>query len=84
MMQKRTIGAGRKSTKTTPETSRTRGPVSDLEHHLPSDWWKTLFNSLYLKTDGDVVENTENTNREVDFVCQAAILEPNDYILDLC
>ena len=83
-MQKRTTGAGKKSPKPNAETSRTRGPVSDLEHHLPSDWWKTLFNSLYLKTDGDVVENSENTNREVDFVSQAAILEPNDYILDLC
>ena len=31
------------------------GPVSDLERHLPSDWWRTLFNSLYLETDGDVV-----------------------------
>jgi hypothetical protein len=28
--------------------ARTLGPVSDLERHLPSDWWRTLFNSLYL------------------------------------
>ena len=27
---------------------RTLGPVSDLERHLPSEWWRTLFNSLYL------------------------------------
>ena len=63
---------------------RTLGPVPDLERHLPSDWWRTLFNSLYLKTDGDVVENPDNTRREVDLVVQAALLEPNDRILDLC
>ena len=73
-----------KSVKSAPVITRTWGPVSDLERHLPSDWWKTLFNSLYLKTDGDVVENPENTRREVDLVSQIAALEPNDHILDLC
>lgn len=63
---------------------RTLGPVPDLERHLPSDWWRTLFNSVYLKTDGDVVENTANTVREVDLLIRAAGLEPNDRILDLC
>lgn len=63
---------------------RTLGPVSDLERHLPSDWWRTLFNALYLKTDGDVVENERNTIREVDLLIGAAALEPNDRILDLC
>lgn len=63
---------------------RTFGPVPDLERHLPSDWWRTLFNSLYLKTDGDVVENQANTRREVDLVIQIAVLEPNDRVLDLC
>jgi D-alanine-D-alanine ligase len=56
----------------------------DLEKHLPADWWRTLFNSLYLKTDGDVVENGTNTAREVDILIAAAGLEPNDHILDLC
>lgn len=63
---------------------RTLGPVSDLERHLPVDWWKTLFNSVYLKTDGDVVENNDNTVREVDLLIRAAGLETNDRILDLC
>ena len=47
---------------------RTLGPVSDLERHLPPEWWKSLFNSLYLKTDGDVVENDINTVRDVDLI----------------
>lgn len=64
--------------------ARTVGPVPDLERHLPSDWWRTLFNSLYLKTDGDVVESDSNTRREVDLVVQAGLLDANDRILDLC
>ena len=44
------------------------GPVADLEAHLPEEWWRKLFNALYVKTDGDVVENRENTRREVDFI----------------
>ena len=64
--------------------SRTIGPVSDLERHLPSDWWRTLFNSIYLKTDADVVENDSNTVKEIDLLVKAAGLELNDRILDLC
>lgn len=64
--------------------ARTLGPVSDLERHLPSDWWRTLFNSLYLETDGDVVENDRNTAEEVALLIRSAGLEKNDRILDLC
>jgi D-alanine-D-alanine ligase len=63
---------------------RTLGPVSDLERHLPPDWWRTLFNSVYLKTDGDVVENDLNTRKEIDFLIECAGLDKNDRILDLC
>ncbi len=63
---------------------KTVGPIPDLERHLPSDWWRTLFNSIYLKTDGDVVENDRNTARDVDLLIRAGGLEPNDRILDLC
>jgi D-alanine-D-alanine ligase len=73
-----------KTVKKNPVLTRTFGPVHDLERHLPSDWWKTLFNSLYLKTDGDVVENPENTKQEIDQVIQTLALEQNDNILDLC
>ncbi len=64
--------------------ARTLGPVSDLERHLPTEWWRTLFNSLYLETDGDVVENDRNTEQEIDLLVRSAGLEPNDRILDLC
>lgn len=62
----------------------TLGPVHDLERHLPADWWQTLFNAVYLQTDSDVVENDTNTVTEVDLLINAAGLEPNDRILDLC
>lgn len=60
------------------------GPVADLEAHLPEEWWRKLFNALYVKTDGDVVENIENTRREVDFIISSAAVQPHSHILDLC
>jgi D-alanine-D-alanine ligase len=64
--------------------ARTLGPVSNFEDHLPPDWWRTLFNSLYLKTDGDVFENDYNTAEEVDLLIRSTGLGRNDRILDLC
>ena len=63
---------------------RCLGPVPDLEHHLPPEWWRTLFNAVYLKTDGDFVENAALTRGEVDRILQAAALGKDDRILDLC
>lgn len=67
-----------------PVPPRTWGPVSDLENHLPPEWWRTLFNAVYLKTDGDVVENQKLTQHEVDLIIDAAGIGKNDRILDLC
>lgn len=60
------------------------GPIADLEKHLPSDWWKHLFNSVYLKTDADVVENENNTEKEISLVLELTKVKPSDHILDLC
>jgi D-alanine-D-alanine ligase len=75
------LGNGRCGDGTRP---RTLGPVSDLELHLPADWWRTLFNALYLETDGDVFENDRNTAAEVDLLVGGTGLQPADRILDLC
>src|SRR5439155_11520543 len=64
--------------------ARTLGPVSDLERHLPSDWWRTLFNSLYLETDGDVIQTDRNTADEVDLLIRSVGFERTDRLLDLC
>jgi D-alanine-D-alanine ligase len=74
----------RRETPNAASPSRTLGPVSDLERHLPTEWWRTLFNSVYLRTDGDVVENQENTAKDIDLVLAAAEPAEDDRILDLC
>lgn len=67
-----------------PGGVKTLGPVSDLERHLPSEWWKGIFNAMYLKTDGDVVENEENTTNDINAVIQITGISKSDRILDLC
>lgn len=73
------------STKSTnTNLQRSLGPIADLESHLPEEWWRTLFNAVYIKTDGDVVENDYNTTAEVDFIESVANLTPDSRIIDLC
>lgn len=67
-----------------PKTRLTLGPLADLEPHLPSEWWRDLFTSMYLKTDGDVVENDDATRQEVDAILSSANLATDACILDLC
>jgi D-alanine-D-alanine ligase len=60
------------------------GPIPDLEKHVRPDWWRNIFNSLYIKTDADVVEDQTITKGEVDLI--ESILQPSKdaRILDLC
>ncbi|MCP8323539.1 MAG: methyltransferase domain-containing protein [Candidatus Methylarchaceae archaeon HK02M2] len=60
------------------------GPISHLEERVPSDWWRRIFNSLYLKTDADLVDDQSITRREVDTFSKILKLSPEDKILDLC
>ncbi|MFX1529875.1 MAG: methyltransferase domain-containing protein [Promethearchaeota archaeon] len=60
------------------------GPVLNLEEYVKKDWWKRIFNSFYLKTDGDVVEDQKITKFEVDFFSEVMNFKPEHYILDLC
>lgn len=62
----------------------TLGPVEDLETHVRSDWWQTLFNSLYLKTDADLLDDMEVTNKEVDLIVSILGLAQEEKVLDLC
>jgi D-alanine-D-alanine ligase len=59
------------------------GPVDNLEMYLRPDWWRRIFNSMYLKTDSDVVDDLQITRNEVDLF--TSILDaPKDFaILDL-
>jgi D-alanine-D-alanine ligase len=60
------------------------GPVEDLEEHVHPEWWRNIFNYLYLKTDADVVDDQNITRQEVDLLCETFKLAPEDRILDLC
>jgi len=41
------------------------GRVHNLEDMVPTQWWTTVFDAMYLKTDGDVVEDPEITKEEI-------------------
>jgi D-alanine-D-alanine ligase len=71
-------------TKCVKQRIKTLGPVVSLEEHVRPDWWRTMFNSFYLKTDGDVVEDSAITCDEVDIFSRILDLSPENSILDLC
>ncbi len=48
------------------------------------DWWKALFDDIYLVTDARSVCNAELTRREVKVIRKLIPLRPGDQILDLC
>ncbi|EDQ89489.1 uncharacterized protein MONBRDRAFT_25176 [Monosiga brevicollis MX1] len=79
------------TTSSSPTTTTTKrantvchGIVDSLEAKLPEKWWETLFDEMYLKTDGDVVENADITADEVDAILNAVALPDQAAVLDLC
>ncbi len=75
---------GRPKSKNGKSRGKTLGPVFSLEEHVPSDWWSRIFNSMYLKTDADVVYDDRITRTEVDLIADILGPSPDDKILDLC
>ncbi len=63
--------------------SKTVGPVEDLERYLHSDWWKRLFNSIYLKTDADVLDNELITVREMSLFKKILGIKSGESLLDI-
>jgi D-alanine-D-alanine ligase len=63
---------------------KTLGPVLNLEEHVPADWWRKIFNALYLKTDADVVDDQGITRHEIDMFWNILQLSSESKILDLC
>ena len=51
---------------------------------VDSDWWKTMFDEIYLLTDARSVCDKELTRREVDVICEFLPIHPEHMILDLC
>ena len=64
-------------------SKKTIGPISNLEQNLQPDWWKRIFNSMYLKTDADVVEDSQITKTEVDLFQEIINIKEGDTLLDL-
>lgn len=48
------------------------------------EWWKSLFDDVYLVTDARSVGDEILTRREVDVLCEMLPLRKDDCILDLC
>jgi len=59
------------------------GPVDNLETHLRPDWWRRIFNSMYLRTDADVVEDKQITKNEVELFSSLLNVHKESAILDL-
>jgi D-alanine-D-alanine ligase len=68
----------------TPEPRPPLGRIEDLEARLPAEWWRSLFGPLYLRTDGDLVENAAHTAHEVDLLVRAGGFGVGDRLLDVC
>lgn len=47
-------------------------------------WWKTLFDEVYLVTDGRSIDDEDVTRQEIELFTSFASLKPRDRILDLC
>jgi D-alanine-D-alanine ligase len=52
--------------------------------NVDPDWWKTLFDEVYLVTDARSVCDETLTCREVDVICELLPLNSDHRILDLC
>jgi D-alanine-D-alanine ligase len=52
--------------------------------NVDPDWWKTMFDEVYLVTDSRSVCNEVLTCREVDVICELLPLDAGHRILDLC
>lgn len=74
----------KKENKPPQQKPKVLGPVLNLEDYVLPDWWKKLFNPLYLKTDGDVIDDPNITRDEVSYFIEILKIEKNEKILDLC
>jgi len=85
-MEKTLVPAAKAPKTEKPENkiNKVLGPVINLEDHVHPDWWRMIFNNLYLKTDADVIDDKNITKKEIDLFIKALNLSAEDKILDLC
>lgn len=68
----------------TTRRPRALGAVTGLEQHVSPQWWQEIFNSTYLKTDADIVDDPALTQAEADIYSRALALATGHRTLDLC
>jgi D-alanine-D-alanine ligase len=59
-------------------------PEENITEKADSEWWKTIFDEVYLTTDARSVLDEVITGQEVDFIEKALGLHKDWPILDLC
>lgn len=52
--------------------------------HIDTDWWKNIFDDIYLLTDSRSICDDTLTREEVDFIETALNINKTDPVLDLC
>ncbi|NVL90708.1 MAG: class I SAM-dependent methyltransferase [Desulfobacterales bacterium] len=55
-----------------------------MDIKVDPDWWKTMFDEVYLLTDARSICDEEITRREVDIIFELLPILPEHRILDLC
>ncbi|MBW2264914.1 MAG: class I SAM-dependent methyltransferase [Deltaproteobacteria bacterium] len=55
-----------------------------MKIRISTDWWKTMFDEIYLLTDARSVCDPDITSREVDLICKLLSIKVKNSILDLC
>lgn len=55
-----------------------------MDIKIDPDWWKTLFDEVYLITDARSVCDEALTCHEIDMICDLLPIKPDHKILDLC
>ncbi len=55
-----------------------------MQSSVDRNWWKKIFDEIYLLTDSRSVGDEYLTRKEVDFIISWLKLDPSQHILDLC
>jgi len=55
-----------------------------MKFEVDPDWWKSLFDEIYLTTDARTIGDRVLTGREIDIFGEMIPLRPGQRILDLC
>ncbi len=82
--EKSSKSEGKEKRKVDARSPRSLGSVPNLEEYVLPDWWRNIFNAIYIKTDGDVIDDVNITRQEIDLFSKILRLTPGDNILDLC